>query len=207
MDQATTTSASGLTAAEVAERVARGAVNVADDNTSRTLGQIVRANVFTRFNAILGAMFALIVVTGEWKDALFGIVLVVNTLIGIIQETRAKRTLDRLAVLSAPRAHVRRDGKVQEIDVDDIRASYAQAEIAVLLTSATRGSGVDELREQLRGKVSALYGGSGVGKSSLLNALQPSLGLKTGKVSKYWDAGKHTTTHSQLLQLDLVVKF
>ncbi|MGE0877913.1 MAG: HAD-IC family P-type ATPase [Acidimicrobiia bacterium] len=112
--------ANGLTAAEVAERVARGAVNVADDNTSRTFGQIVRANVFTRFNAILGAMFALIVVTGEWKDALFGVVLVVNTAIGIVQETRAKRTLDRLAVLSAPLAHARRDGRITEIDVDDI---------------------------------------------------------------------------------------
>src|SRR3954451_2980879 len=102
----------GLTAAEVEERVARGAVNDTGERTSRTLGEIVRANVFTRFNAILGAMLAVIVVVGPIQDATFGIVLFANAAIGIIQEQRAKRTLDQLAVLNAPRARVVRDGDV-----------------------------------------------------------------------------------------------
>jgi cation-transporting ATPase E len=110
----------GLTAAEVAERVRAGKVNVADVRTSRTFGEILRANVFTRFNALLGSMWVLIMVFGDPRDGLFGFVLVFNTLIGVIQEWRAKRTLDQLAVLSAPKARVVRDGSVQEIAVDEI---------------------------------------------------------------------------------------
>ncbi len=115
------TPAEGLTAAEVAERVRDGQVNVADDRTSRTLGEILRANVFTRFNALLGTMWVLILVFGDARDGLFGFVLVFNTLIGVVQEWRAKRTLDRLAVLSAPRAaRQTRDGRTVEVAVDAI---------------------------------------------------------------------------------------
>jgi cation-transporting P-type ATPase E len=110
----------GLTAAEIAERVARGEVNTADDRTSRTLPEIARANIFTRFNAILGSMLVVILIVGPIQDALFGVVLVTNALIGIVQEWRAKLTLDRLAVLNAPRARVVRDGRVQEIAVGDV---------------------------------------------------------------------------------------
>ncbi len=110
----------GLTAAEVARRVAQGQTNDSGARTSRTLTEIVRANVFTRFNAILGTMLALILVFGSPADGLFGIVLVVNALIGIVQEYRAKRTLDRLAVLSAPIARVVRDGASVEIPVEAV---------------------------------------------------------------------------------------
>ena len=110
----------GLTAAEVAERTARGQTNDSGVRTSRTLTEIVRANVFTRFNAILGTMLGLILVFGSPADGLFGIVLVVNALIGIVQEYRAKRTLDRLAVLSAPIARVVRDGVPVEIPVERV---------------------------------------------------------------------------------------
>ncbi len=110
----------GLSADEVEARVREGRVNSADVRTSRTLGEIIRANVFTRFNAILGTMFVLILIFGAGQDALFGFVLLFNTLIGVIQEWRAKRTLDRLAVLSAPRAHVVRDGQVDDIAVEGI---------------------------------------------------------------------------------------
>jgi cation-transporting P-type ATPase E len=112
----------GLSADEVAARVREGRVNVAEERTSRTLGEIVRANVFTRFNAILGTMFVLILIFGAGQDALFGFVLLFNTLIGVIQEWRAKRTLDRLAVLSAPRSHVVRDGALVDIAVGDVVA-------------------------------------------------------------------------------------
>ena len=110
----------GLTAAEVDERVRRGLVNDTTERTSRTFGQIARANILTRFNAILGTMLIVILAVGSIRDALFGIVLVTNALIGIVQETRAKRTLDRLAVLSAPRARIVRDGEVAEHAVDEI---------------------------------------------------------------------------------------
>ena len=110
----------GLTAADVADRERQGLVNHADDRTSRSFVEIARANLLTRFNAILATMFVLILVFGEARDSLFGIVLVTNALLGIVQEWRAKRMLDRLAVLSAPHARVVREGEVRAIAVDDV---------------------------------------------------------------------------------------
>ena len=110
----------GLTAAEVTQRVSRGETNAAGERTSRTYGEIVRANVFTRFNAILGVLLVVILIFGDPQDGLFGIVLVANALIGIVQEIRAKRTLDGLAVLSAPKARAIRDGHLDEIAVEDV---------------------------------------------------------------------------------------
>jgi cation-transporting ATPase E len=120
MGAAAGTGPDGLSAAEVAQRVRAGQINVVDDRTSRTFAEIVRANVLTRFNAILGTAFVLILIFGEGQDALFGFVLLSNILIGVVQEYRAKRTLDRLAVLNAPRAHVVRDGEVDEIAVGEV---------------------------------------------------------------------------------------
>ena len=77
----------------------------------------MRANVFTRFNALLGAMLVIILVVGPGQDALFGFVLIANAAIGIVQELRAKRTLDRLTLLTAPKARVVRDGDVREVAV------------------------------------------------------------------------------------------
>jgi len=114
------TAATGLTAAEVADRVARGATNDAGERTSRTYVEIFRANVFTRFNAILGVMLAVILTVGQIQDATFGIILVANALIGIVQEVRAKRTLDHLAVLNAPRARVVRDGVALDVAVEAV---------------------------------------------------------------------------------------
>jgi len=100
----------GWSSAEVAERRSRGLANEAGERTSRSVAEILRANILTRFNFILGTLLAVILVAGQPQDALFGIVLVTNALIGIGQELRAKLTLDRLAVLSAPRVQVIRDG-------------------------------------------------------------------------------------------------
>ena len=105
----------GLSASEVAEREARGQINDVPAAPTRTVAQIVRANVLTRFNALLGAMLVLILIVGPIQDALFGVVLVTNALIGIVQELRAKRTLDRLTLLTAPKALVVRDGTVREL--------------------------------------------------------------------------------------------
>ena len=111
----------GLTSAEVAERTAAGQVNVVTETTGRTTAEIVRANVVTRFNILLGILLLIILlVVQQPRDALFGIVLVSNAAIGIIQELRAKRTLDRLALLTAPLASVMRDGRQAQVPVDQI---------------------------------------------------------------------------------------
>jgi cation-transporting P-type ATPase E len=109
------TAAVGLDRAAVRARVEAGQVNTAPPAPGRTVAQILRANVLTRFNAILGALFVL---AGPVQDALFGVVLVVNTGFGVIQELRAKRALDRLAILTAARVRVVREGAVTEIPVD-----------------------------------------------------------------------------------------
>jgi magnesium-transporting ATPase (P-type) len=88
--------------------------------TSRSYAEIVWANTFTLFNGILGALFVLIVALGEYRDALFGGIILANALIGIIQEIRAKRTLDRLALLVAPKARVVRDAEERAVPVDDL---------------------------------------------------------------------------------------
>lgn len=102
------------------ERVERGLTNDFRLKTSRSLVHIIRANVFNRFNAVLGALAIMVLVLDSPRDALFGMVLVFNALIGIVQEWRAKRTLDRLSLLSAPRARVVRDGMRREIPREEI---------------------------------------------------------------------------------------
>ena len=115
-----TTAPTGLTAAEVQERVARGQTNDTGERTSRKVSEIVRANVFTRFNAILGAAAAVILVIGPIQDALFVLILVANSAIGIFQEVNAKRKLDQLAIKSAAPVRVVRDGDAQEVAADGV---------------------------------------------------------------------------------------
>jgi cation-transporting ATPase E len=115
----------GLTAAEVADRVARGATNDVPDRASRSIGEIVRANLFTRINAILGVLLIIVLATGSPIDGLFGLLIIANSGIGIIQEVRAKRTLDRLAIVGQAKPMVRRDGTASglgphEVVLDDI---------------------------------------------------------------------------------------
>ncbi|PWI16335.1 magnesium-transporting ATPase [Streptomyces sp. Act143] len=110
----------GLTAAEVAERVARGAVNDVPVRSSRSLAEIVRANVFTRFNAIIGVLWLIMLFVAPFQDSLFGYVIIANTGIGIIQEWRAKKTLDSLAVIGEARPTVRRDGQALEVSTSEI---------------------------------------------------------------------------------------
>jgi len=114
------TPASGLGPVDVAARVAAGRTNATTARTSRTVGQIVRANVLTFFNGLLAALFVLVATTGQWQNGLFGLVVVANAAIGVVQELRAKRTLDRLAVLNAPRARVLRQATEVEVPVADV---------------------------------------------------------------------------------------
>jgi cation-transporting ATPase E len=111
----------GLSDAEVRQRVAAGLVNEVPARPSRTTGEIIRANVVTRFNILLGALLVVtLIVLRQPRDALFGIVLFTNSAIGIIQELRAKRTLDRLELVAAPKVSVVRSGRVIEQPVDRV---------------------------------------------------------------------------------------
>ncbi|MFJ6455628.1 HAD-IC family P-type ATPase [Paenarthrobacter sp. NPDC091669] len=113
-------SVQGLSTAGVAERVAAGQTNTFVQDTSRSVWSIVRANVLTLFNGIILACFIVLFAIGRWQDALFGFSAVANAVIGSVQEYRAKRALDRLALLNAPHARVMRDGSEAEIDLDDV---------------------------------------------------------------------------------------
>ncbi|MFD7322015.1 HAD-IC family P-type ATPase [Streptomyces sp. NPDC059875] len=110
----------GLTSAEVAERVARGEVNDVPVRSSRSTVDIVRGNVFTRFNAIIGVLWVIMLFVAPIQDSLFGFVIVANTGIGIIQELRAKKTLDSLAVIGEAKPTVRRDGVSAEVSTSEI---------------------------------------------------------------------------------------
>ena len=103
----------GLSSTEAENRLKQ--LGPAPPHSSRSTASIVAANVFTLFNAIIGVFFILILSLGLFADAIFGLIAIVNSWIGIRQEMKAKETLDRLAVLVAPRAGVIRDG--QEIDL------------------------------------------------------------------------------------------
>ena len=118
----TTDPARGLTADEVAARRRDGRVNAVPDAPTRTLAEIVRANVLTPVNGIIGALLVAILIAAPGADALFAGVVVSNATLGIVQELRAKRTLDELAVLSAPKARVVRDGEVAEVGVSEVVA-------------------------------------------------------------------------------------
>jgi len=112
--------AGGLTSAEVAERMRAGRSNETKQSTSRSVGDILRENVFTFFNGILTVCFVAVLLVGDIRDGFFYGVVIVNALIGIIQELRAKFVLDRLALLAAPSSTVRRNGSAQSIPIEDI---------------------------------------------------------------------------------------
>ena len=109
----------GLTEAEAARRLkTRGPLP--RPGSSRSYLSIVRANVLTVFNLILAVAGAVTLIYGQWQDALFLGILVLNTAIGIFQEVRAKRALDRLAALVAPTATVVRDGAPRRVGVEEL---------------------------------------------------------------------------------------
>ena len=98
----------GLSSAQVAVRRSRGLTNSGGETTSRSVADILRAKILTRFNLILGVLLAVILAFGQPQDALFGIVLVTNAVIGIGQELRAKRTLDQLGAHQREAPRLRR---------------------------------------------------------------------------------------------------
>ena len=139
----------GLTTAEAAQRLA-DMPDAPRGRGSRSYLEIVRSNTFTLFNLVLGSLLVLTLSLGDPKDALFGGVIVANTLIGIVQEVRAKRVLDRLALLVAPRAKVWRDGALVELPVEEvapgdaIRVEPGDQVVADGQVVAARGMTLDE---------------------------------------------------------------
>ena len=112
----------GLSAEDVARRVAEGLTNDVPPRASRSAWDIVRTNVFTRINAIFAVLAVIVFSTGHFLDGLFAGLIVANSIVGIVQELRAKRTLDRLAIVGQAHPHVRRDG---------VTAALAPAEIVL----------------------------------------------------------------------------
>jgi len=110
----------GLTDAQVATRITRGQTNAFTQESSRSTWSIIRANTLTLFNGIIAAAFIILLVIGRWQDALFGFSALANAIIGSIQEFRAKRALDKLALLNAPYARVKRNGTEKEMALAEI---------------------------------------------------------------------------------------
>ncbi|MGC5223953.1 HAD-IC family P-type ATPase [Micromonospora sp. DT81.3] len=157
--------ARGLSSAEVAERVAAGKTNAYASGSSRSAWNIVRANVFTLFNGIVGACFLVLLLVGRWQDALFGLAAFGNAVIGCFQEFRAKSALDRLALLNAPLARLRRDdAEVSvasgEVVLDDILVLRAGDQVpADAVIVASRALQIDE--SMLTGESDAVDKGPG----------------------------------------------
>ncbi|NLG92561.1 MAG: HAD-IC family P-type ATPase, partial [Clostridiales bacterium] len=110
----------GLTQEEVESRRQRGLINGTDEIKTKSVKQIILNNLVTPFNILNVALAALIVMVGSYKNLLFMGVIICNTLIGTIQEIRAKKTIDRLKLIAAPKAGVMRDGVKQELPVEDL---------------------------------------------------------------------------------------
>ena len=115
----------GLTLSEVEKRNKEGKVNKIPKGPSRTLGQIIRANLFNRFNAINIALAVVVIIAGSPKNSIFAFVIIVNTLIGVFQELKAKATLEKLSIINSAKAKVVREGReyvipVEEIVLDDL---------------------------------------------------------------------------------------
>ena len=105
----------GLTAAQVQEHRLHGWTNASVDAPSKTTRDIIRENTFTYFNLIFFVLSILLIIAGAFRDLTFLPVIIVNTLIGIFQEIRAKKVLDKMSMLNAPHARVVRDGEVSQV--------------------------------------------------------------------------------------------
>lgn len=121
----TLATAAGLTDAEVTQRVADGKSNEVRERATRSITAIVRANVFTRINAILGVLLLIVLATGSVINGMFGLLIVANSVVGMVQEIRAKQTLDKLAIVGQAKPLVRRQSGTRavspgEVVLDDI---------------------------------------------------------------------------------------
>jgi cation-transporting ATPase E len=140
----------GLSQDQVAEKIALGQTNRDTLGSSRSVAEIAKANVFTLFNAVVGGAFVLMLVLGQFKDALFGIIVILNIAIGVVQELRTKVTLDRLSILSQSPSRVIRDSKLflippSEVVLGDVLTLKAGDSIAAdAAVNQSQGLEIDE---------------------------------------------------------------
>lgn len=149
----------GLTTEEVAERTQRGEINAPGSGTGRSVAQILRANIFTRVNAILGVLCAIVLSTGSVINAAFGLLIIANSAVGVIQELRAKKTLDKLRIVGESEPTVIRDGAEKSIPqhvvvLGDIIKLRPGDEVVVDGTVVSGSVRVDE--SQLTGEADAV---------------------------------------------------
>ncbi|WP_407445002.1 HAD-IC family P-type ATPase [Rhodococcus sp. (in: high G+C Gram-positive bacteria)] len=199
----------GLVTEQVAERVARGQTNDVPDRASRSVKDIVRANVFTRINAILGILLLIVLATGSIVDGMFGLLIVANSSIGIIQEVRAKRTLDKLAIVSQTRPVVRRNGSSgelppREVVLDDI-IELGPGDQLVVDGTVVESAGLELDESLLTGESEAVHKDPG---TSVMSGSFVSSGTGAYRATKVGrdayaarlaeEASKFTLVHSEL---------
>lgn len=202
----------GLTSEQVRQRIGAGLVNHLPPTSGRSVVDIIRANVFTRINAILAVLLAIVLWTGSWVNGAFGLLIVANSIIGVVQDLRAKRTLDKLSIVGRARPMVIRDGRAavdvdrEEIVVDDLVALGAGDQIVVDgVARSVDGLDVDE--SPLTGESKAvhkkpgdpLYSGSHVvSGGGTQQALKVGAGAYAAQLAA--EASKFTLTDSELLR-------
>ncbi|PKV99241.1 cation-translocating P-type ATPase [Nocardia fluminea] len=211
--------AAGLTAAQVDERRRDGRTNDVPARASRSVGEIVRANVFTRINAILGVLFLLVLSTGSIIDGMFGLLIVANSAVGIIQEVRAKRTLDELAIVSQAKPTVRRDGVARqvapgEVVLDDL-IELGPGDQIVVDGEVEEAAALEIDESLLTGEADPIDKGIGAPVMSGSFVVSGSGAYRATKVGKdayaaklAEEASKFTLVHSELRSgIDKILKF
>lgn len=209
----------GLTADEVAQRVANGQTNDVPDRASRSVKDIVRGNVFTRINAILGVLLIIVLSTGSIIDGMFGLLIIANSGIGIIQEIRAKRTLDQLAIVSQAKPVVRRDGTAapvapKDVVLDDI-IDLGPGDQIVVDGVVVEASALEVDESLLTGEADAVHkpigaqvlsGSYVVAGSGAYRATKVGREAYAAKLAE--EASKFTLVHSELRSgIDKILKF
>ncbi len=202
----------GLTAEQVGQRRSAGLVNHLPPTSGRTVTDIIRANVFTRINAILAVLLAIVLWTGSWVNGAFGLLIIANSIVGVVQELRAKRTLDKLSIVGRARPMVIRDGGParemdrEEIVVDDLVELGAGDQIIVDgVARSVDGLDVDE--SPLTGESKPvhksvgdpLYSGSHVVSGSGTQQATK-VGAEAYAAQLAAEASKFTLTDSELLR-------
>ncbi|NKX90804.1 cation-translocating P-type ATPase [Nocardia coubleae] len=211
--------ATGLSATEVEQRRRDGQTNDVPARASRSVGEIVRANVFTRINAILGVLFLLVLSTGSIIDGMFGLLIVANSAIGIIQEVRAKRTLDQLAIVGQAMPTVRRDGVAKEVApaevvLDDL-IELGPGDQIVVDGEVTEAAALEVDESLLTGEADPIDKGVGAPVMSGSFVVSGSGAYRATKVGKdayaaklAEEASKFTLVHSELRSgIDKILKF
>lgn len=201
----------GLTAAEVAERVSAGKVNEAPDPRSRSLASIFKENIFTSFNLVIGTLWVLMFVAqAPIQDSLFGFVIIFNSAIGIIQEWRAKRTLERLSLVGEAKPVVRRDGSAvavrpAEIVLDDV-VELSIGDQIVVDGRVLSAAGLEADESLLTGEADpvAKHTGDEVMSGSFVVAgsglmVATKVGMDSYATQLAAEARKFTVTHSELM--------